>query len=549
MKTTLFFLVMSSALLTPTMSASRAAASFDVVVYGGTSAGVVAAVQAARMGKSVALVEPGRHLGGMSVEGLGGSDIDNHREFQNSPAVGGLALEFYRRVSRRYGRLEKFDAMLRQGAKDASLWRFEAHVAEAVFNDLAREAGVRVFLGHRLKEKGGVAKGARAKRITAIRCENGATIRGRVFIDATYEGDLLAFAGVSTVIGREANAKYGETKNGIRGENTYRQFEVRVDPYRTPGDPASGVIATIQDEPLGAPGAGDHRIQAYCFRMCLTKDPANRIPFTKPDDYDPDNYEIYRRYARAGGKLWKPNANLPNGKTDQGSWHDLSANLYGMNHDYPGGSYVTRERVYREHLTFTQGLCWFLANDAGVPEDVRREWSQWGVTRDEFRDNGGWPRQFYVRDARRMVSDYAITEHHTRRANQTPVDDPVAVAFWPPDTHHVRRIVRDGAAYNEGFVFGGDDWAPFGVSYRSLTPRAAECTNLLTPTCLSSSHVAYGAVRLEWTFMALGQAAATAACLALENNSPVQRVDYAKLRARLLTDKQILELRTPGVGQ
>jgi hypothetical protein len=521
--------------------------SADVIVYGGTSAGVIAAVQAARMGRSVILLEPGRHLGGMSVEGLGGSDIDNHREFQNSPAVGGLALEFYRRVSRHYGRLDRFDAMLSRRAKEPALWRFEPHVAEAVFNELVKEAGVRVFLNHRLRERGGVTQDAKAKRITAIRCENGAEFRGRMFIDATYEGDLLAFAGVSTAVGREANATYGETKNGIRGENTYRQFEVRVDPYRVPGDPASGVIATIQDEPLGTPGAGDHRIQAYCFRLCLTKNPANRVPFTKPANYDPAQYEIYRRYAKAGGKLWRPNATLPNGKTDQGSWHDLSANLYGMNHDYPGGSYAVRERIYREHLTFTQGLCWFLATDPDVPEDVRREWSQWGVTKDEFTDHGGWPRQFYVREARRLVGDYVITEHHTRRTKQTPVDDPVAVAFWPPDTHHVRRIVRatlaGAAAYNEGFVFGGDDWAAFGVSYRSLTPRAAECENLLTPTCLSASHVAYGAVRLEWTFMALGQAAATAACLAVEDNSPVQRVSYAKLRARLLADGQILSLR------
>jgi FAD-dependent oxidoreductase family protein len=519
---------------------SAKAISADVVVYGGTSAGVIAAVQVARMGKSVALIEPGRHIGGMSVEGLGGSDIDNHREFQNSSAVGGLALEFYRRVSRHYGRLEKFDRTVAARAKDPSIWRFESSVAEAVFNELVREHGVRVFLNHRLSEIKGVEKDTKTNRVVAIRCENGAEFRSSMFIDATYEGDLLAFAGVGTAIGREANSKYGEIKNGIRAENTYRQFEVRVDPYRIPGDPRSGLIPTIQDEPLGTPGEGDQRIQAYCFRLCLTKIPANRIPFSKPDNFDPEQYEIYRRYAKAGGNLWKPSASLPNGKTDQGSWHDLSANLYGMNHAYPGGSYATRERIYRQHLTFTQGLCWFLANDPDLPEDVRREWAQWGLCKDEFQDNGGWPRRFYVRDARRMVSDYVITEHHTRKTNQLAVPDPVAVAFWPPDTHHVRRIVRDGAAYNEGFVFGGDDWAPFGVSYRALVPRASECSNLLAPTSLSSSHVGYGAIRLEWTYMALGQSAATAACLAIDDKVPVQQVKYAKLRARLLADKQVL---------
>lgn len=429
--------------------------------------------------------------------------------------------------------------MLVQRRKEPLLWRFEPHVAEAVFGELVKEHGVRVFFNHRLAEKGGVEKDAKAKRITALRCENGAEFRGRVFLDATYEGDLLAFAGVSMIIGREANAKYGETKNGIRGENNYRQMAVRVDPYRVPGDSQSGVIPTVQDEPLGTPGAGDHRIQAYCFRMCLTKDPAKRIPFIKPNGYDSTQYEIYRRYVKAGGKLWKPVANLPESKTDMGSWHDLSANLYGMNHDYPGGSYSTRARICREHLTFTQGLCWFLANDPEVPEDLRREWSQWGTSKDEFRDNAGWPRQFYVRDARRMVSDYVITEHHTSKSNQTSVPDPVGLAYWPPDTHHVRRIVGDGAAYNEGFVFGGDDWAPFGISYRALIPRASECVNLLTPTCPSSSHVAYGAIRLEWTFMALGQAAATAACLAIDEGVAVQQLDYRKLRARLVADKQV----------
>jgi hypothetical protein len=213
-----------------------------------------------------------------------------------------------------------------------------------------------------------------------------------------------------------------------------------------------------------------------------------------------------------------------------------------MNHAYPGGDYATRERVYREHLTFTQGLCWFLANDTALPESLRSVWGRWGVCKDEFTDNNGWPRQFYVRDARRMVSDYVITEHHTRRLSPTPVSDPVAVAYWPPDTHHVRRIVRDGAAYNEGFVFGGNDWGPFGISYRALTPKSSECTNLLTPTCPSSSHVAYGAIRIEWTFMALGQACGAAAALAVENAVPVQKVPYTRLRDVLTAAGQIVEI-------
>ena len=509
------------------------------MIYGGTSAGVMAAVQVARMGLRALIVEPGYHLGGMCVEGLGSSDIDNHPEFQNSPAVGGLALEYYRRISERYHRREAFEEMLAARRKVPELWRFEPHVAEEVFNSLVREHGVMVILGKRLDQEHGARLDANG-RISALRCEDGTQVPGTVFIDATYEGDLLAAAGVSTTIGREPNRLYGETLNGIRGENTYRQFEVRVDPYCTPGDPQSGVIPTIQDEPLGTPGEGDHRVQAYCFRLCLTRDPANMIPFSRPPGYDPWQYEIYRRYAEACGHLWIPAANIPHGKTDLGSWHALSANLYGMNHAYPGGSYEVRERVLREHLLFTQGLCWFLANDPRVPREIREEWSQWGLAKDEFVDNHGWPRRFYVREARRMVSDYVITEHHT--SGRASVPDPAAVAYWPPDMHATRRIVRDGAAYNEGFVFGERKWGPFGISYRALVPRSEECGNLITPTTLSASHVGYGAVRLEWTFMALAQAAATAAVIAIEDAVSLQEVSYPKLRARLLADGQVLEL-------
>lgn len=532
----------------PTLPASEYSA--PVVIYGGTSAGVMAALQAAKQDQDVILIEPGQHYGGMSVEGLGGSDIDNHGPFQNSPAVGGLALEFYRRVAEHYGNSDKFEAILISGGKQPALWRFEPHVAEKIFAAwLAEYPRIKLLRGTRLIEGKGVSffhVPNMEKRIAYIRCESPSEkelrIGGQVFIDATYEGDLLHAAGISTIIGREPNSKYNETKNGIREKTTHAQFTVKVDPYKTPGDPSSGVIRTIQDEPLGTPGDGDKRLQAYCFRMCLTKDPKNRIPFAKPTNFDEENYEIYKRYVKAGGKLWKPGGSIPNGKTDQGSWHDVSANLYGMNIEYPGGDYTTRKRVYDEHLSFTQGLCWFLANDPSMPEDIRTAWSTWGVCKDEFQDNGGWPRAFYVRDARRMVSDYVITEHHTRKENQTPVADPVAVAYWPPDTHHVRRIVRDGAAYNEGFVFGGNDWAPFGVAYRSLVPKKSECTNLITATCPSSSHVAYGAIRLEWTFMALGQAVGSAAVEAVKNKSSVQEVKYDNLRKQLLADMQVVEL-------
>ncbi len=519
---------------------SRLVVETDICVYGGTSAGVMAAIQAATMGKTVALVEPSEHLGGMSTEGLGGTDVNNHRGFKNDTAVGGLALEFYRRVAHHYN-ITDFNAQ----KQHTVTWRFEPHVAERILNDwVASYDRIQVHTGVRLsKEADALEK--EGTKIAELRAEDGTTFRAKVFIDATYEGDLLAKAGVTTIIGREPNARYDETKNGIRGENTYRQFEVAVDPYRQPGDSSSGLIATIQDEPLGTPGAGDHRLQAYCYRMCLTQDTTNQRPFTRPAQYDRAQYEIYLRYLDAGGELYQPRVSIPNGKTDLGAWHDLSHNLYGMNHAYPGGSYAVRDSIVQQHRNFTQGLFYFLANDSAVARrdpELQRAWQSWGLAADEFVDNGGWPRQLYVRDARRMVSDYVITEHHTRGEGATEVPDPVGVAYWPPDTHHVRRIVQRGKAYNEGFVFGGDDWVPFGISYRSLVPKAEECTNLITPTCLSSSHVAYGAVRLEWTFMVLGQSAATAAALAIDQGVAVQAVPYQVLERHLQEDGQILSV-------
>ncbi|MCA0230376.1 MAG: FAD-dependent oxidoreductase [Bacteroidetes bacterium] len=518
--------------------------SYDVVIYGGTAAGVTAAIQLAKMGKSVALLEPTKYIGGMSVEGLGGTDIDNHKDFQNSPAVGGLALEFYRRIAKAYGREEAFENALKNKIKNTNLWRFESKVAEKVFNDWIKEHKIEVFLGRRLAETP-QAVSKKTTAITEIRTEKGEVFKGKFFVDATIEGDLLARAGVSTTVGREANSVYHETRNGIRAETDHAQFLVKVNPYKNPNDPNSGLIPTIQNEPLGTPSAGDKRLQAFCFRMCLTKNPDNQIPFTKPKSYDRGQYEIYLRYIKAGGKLYRPGAGLPNGKTDLGAWHDLSHNLYGMNMDYPEGSYAVRERILEEHKTFTQGLFYFLANDPEVGQldfDLQKEWASWGLAKDEFTDNGGWPRMFYVRDARRMVSDYVITEHHVKKQNPTPVSDPIGMAYWPTDVHSVRRIVKDGYAYNEGFVFGGDYWQPLPISYRSLVPKASQCTNLITPTCPSSSHIAYGAIRLEWTFMILGQSAGTAVALALDNKTTIQKVNYGQLKAKLLEDKQVLAL-------
>lgn len=515
----------------------------DVCIYGGTSAGAVAAVQVAKMGKSVVLVEAGQHIGGMSVEGLGGTDIDNHAGFQNSPAVGGLALEFYRRIAASYGRQDAFEQMLRAREKKTGLWRFEPHVAETVFDGWMKESGVRVLKGHRLAEKDGVRK--EVARIVNIQCENGAEISAKVFIDATYEGDLMDFAGVSFVVGREGNAKYNETKNGILTDTKHGQLDRRIDPYKTPGDAKSGVLFGVQDEPLGEQGAPDDAIQGYAFRLCLTKDPANRISITKPDNYDPAHYELQRRYLAAGGGIPGPSPSVPNGKTDPGSWHSLAGNFTGWNHHYPTASYAEREEMVKASRDYIQGVYWFMVNDPAVPERIRKLWEGWGLCRDEFTDNGGWPRIFYVRNGRRMVSDFVLTEAHVRKENPSPVEDSVGLIWWPPDLHHARRLVKDGAVWNEGAVFDASktaDWIPCGIPYRSLVPKATECTNLLTPTCPSSSYVAYGAYRIEFTFMVAGQSVATAAVMALDEGVPVQNINYAKLRERLLKDKQVLSV-------
>lgn len=528
------------------LAVSSFGAESDLCIYGGTSAGVVAAVQGAKMGRSVVIVEPGQHLGGMSVEGLGGTDIDNHKEFQNSPAVGGLALEFYRRVAERYGRAGAFDEMVAKRAKKSGLWSFEPHVAEAVFTEWCRTAGVRVLLGHRLREKDGVTKSG--GRIEALHCENGATVRAKVFLDCTYEGDLLAAAGISFVVGREGNQRYGETKNGMRTDTKHGQFDRAVDPYVVPGDPASGLIPRVEAGVLGKQGDADDSIQGFCFRLCLTRKPENRLPITQPEGYDPAQYELQRRYLAAGGIISPPSASIPQGKTDPGSWHFLAGNLTGENHRYPVATYAEREVMLRKSRDYIQGLYWFMAHDSSVPPAQRAQWESWGLCRDEFTDNGGWPRTFYVRNGRRMVSDFVLTEAHVRKADPQPVADSVGLIWWPPDLHHARRIVKDGRVWNEGAVFDESkdhDWRPCGIPYRALVPKRAECLNLLSPTCPSSSYVAYGAYRIEFTFMVAAQSAATAASLAIERQTPVQEVPYGPLRELLLRDRQVLEV-PPG---
>ena len=515
---------------------------YDVVVYGGTSAGVVAAVQAVRMGKSAVLIEPGRHLGGLTSGGLGLTDSGN------KSVIGGISREFYRRVKKHYDdpaawRQEKPGQFRSYNPRSRDIWRFEPHVAEKVYREMIREAKIPVVFGERLDLKRGVRR--EGTRIVEIAMESGRTFRGKIFIDATYEGDLLPGAGVSTHVGREPNSRHGESLNGVQTRRAVsHQFVRPVDPYVRPGDPSSGVIPRVQAGSPGKEGTGDKRVQAYCFRVCMTDVPENRVPWPKPDGYDENQYELLFRNFEAGDMRlpWKPDM-MPNRKTDTNNKHAFSMDNIGMNYDYPEGDYATRERIIKEHEVYQKGLLWSLANHPRVPEKVRAVFSRWGLAKDEFTDNGNWPHQLYIREARRMVSDYVNTELDCRRLRKTP--ESVGLGSYNMDSHNVQRYVdANGHVRNEGDIQispGG----PYAISYRAIRPKAEECANLLVPVCLSSSHIAFGSIRMEPVFMVLGQSAATAAVHAIEDGVTVQEVDYGKLKRRLLADGQVLEFHAP----
>jgi len=520
--------------------------SFDLVVYGGTSAGVAAAVQASRMGLSVVLVAPERHLGGLSASGLGYTDTGN------KAVIGGLAREFFHRIWEHY---ESHDAWNWQRREDygnqgqgtpavdgeqRTMWIFEPHVAEKVFEELIAEHRIDVRRDEWLDRGHGVVlQDARIRSITTV---SGSTFAGSAFIDATYEGDLMAAAGVSYRVGREGTAEFGEQWAGVQKDARHHRhhFPDGVDPYRFPGDPSSGLLPRISSELPGANGQGDHRVQAYGFRMCLTKVPENRLPFAKPDDYDPRQYELLLRVLDTGWReTFRKFDPIPNAKVDANNHGPFSTDNIGMNYAYPEGSYEEREQIVREHASYQQGLLYFLANDPRVPGDVRHECAQWGLAGDEFTDNENWPHQIYVREARRLDGAFVMTEHECLAKREVP--EPVGMGSYVMDSHNVQRYVTDmGFVQNEGDI-GVKPLRPYGIAYGSLTPQREEVQNLLVPVCVSSSHIAYGSIRMEPVFMILGQTAATATAIAIQREIPVQDIDYTELRARLVQDGQILE--------
>jgi hypothetical protein len=522
---------------------------YDVVIYGGTSAAVTAAVQAKRMGKTVVVVSPDQHLGGLSSGGLGFTDTGD------KSVIGGVSREFYQRVWAQYDKPEAWKWQKREeygnkgqgtpamdGAQ-RTMWIFEPHVAERVFEDLIREHGIEVHRGEWLNRTGGVRKtGVRVVSITML---SKRTYAGRMFVDATYEGDLMAAAGVAYAVGREAQSAYGEKWNGIQTGVLHHRHHFgvlsgKISPYVVPGDPKSGLLPRISAEPPGVFGEADKRIQAYCYRLCLTDHPDNRLPFPKPDGYDPRQYELLLRIFEAGWReTFQKFDPIPNRKTDTNNHGPFSTDNIGFSYDYPEASYERRREILKEHETYQKGWLYFIANDPRVPKEVQNEMRRWGLAKDEFAGSGGWPHQIYVREARRMLGTFVMTEQELLKQRPTP--DPAGMGSYTIDSHNVQRYVTpDGSVQNEGDI-GVSTNGPYSIAYGAMVPRRGQADNLLVPVAVSSSHIAFGSIRMEPVFMVLGQSAATAAALAIDGGTSVQDVPYARLRERLIKDGQILE--------
>jgi hypothetical protein len=529
---------------------SHAAGEFDIVVYGGTSAGVIAAVQAKKMGKTVVLVCPEKHLGGLSSGGLGFTDTGD------KSVIGGLSREFYHRVWVHYQnaaawKWEKRESFGNRGqgtpaidGDKRTMWVFEPHVAERIFEDFVREHQLDVRREEWLDREKGVhlVQG----RIASITTLKGVTYVGRMFIDATYEGDLMAAAGVKYAVGREAKSVYGEEWNGVQTgvlhhRHHFGVLKEPVSPYIIPGHPESGVLPRISTAPPGEYGAGDSKVQAYCYRLCLTQHPENRLPFPKPDSYDPTEFELLRRIFEVG---WRETFDkfdaIPNRKTDVNNHGPMSMDNIGFSYDYPEASYERRREILKEHADYQKGWLYFIANDPQVPQEVREQMRTWGLSKDEFVDNDNWPYQIYVREARRMVGVFVMTENELLKKRPTP--NSVGMGSYTIDSHNVQRyITAQGYVQNEGDI-GVATRGPYEISYGALVPRKEQCENLLVPVCVSSSHIAFGSIRMEPVFMILAQSAATAASLALDGGLAVQDVPYERLRERLLMDGQVLHM-------
>jgi hypothetical protein len=518
----------------------------EVIVYGGTSAAISTAVQLAKMQKSVIVVSPDVHLGGLTSGGLGWTDTGNKE------VIGGLSREFYHRVYQYYQKDESWKWQERsdygnrgQGtpAMDGAqrtMWIFEPHIAEQVFEDFIDDYQIRIFRDEWLdRSSTGIVMDN--NEIKSIKTLSGKIFEGKIFIDATYEGDLMALANIDYHVGREPNSTYGEEWNGVQVGVLHHahHFKSDVDPYIVPGDPDSGVLPKISTEDPGVKGEGDHRVQAYCFRMCLSNHPDNRVPFPKPANYDPFQYELLARAFESGWReVFHKFDPIPNRKTDTNNHGPFSTDNIGMNYDYPGATYQRRKEIIKEHEDYQKGLMYFLANDEKVPDEIRERMSQWGLAADEFVDNGNWPHQIYVREARRMIGEFVMTENEI--LGKAPVHRSIGMGSYTMDSHNVQRYIKsDGYVQNEGDI-GVHPKEPYKIDLGSLLPKQEQCNNLVVPVCVSSSHIAFGSIRMEPVFMILGQSAGTVAGMALEKGIKVHELKYEDLRDVLLKDGQVL---------
>lgn len=489
---------------------------YQVVVYGATASGAIAAIAAAKDGLRVALVEPGGHIGGMVSGGLGATDVTN------KSTIGGMSRQFFVRVGHEYGK--------------GISWQFEPHIAEKVLRQWLEEAGVKVFLGSRLNR---VQKDN--LKLTAIEMENRLSFSADVFIDASYEGDLLAKDGVSYTVGREAKSTFGESLAGTQQVSPRHQFDVPVSPY----DASGKLLPLVTGDSAGAAGMEDRKVQAYTYRLCMTKDKGNQVPFNKPPGYSPDHYELLRRYLMLErGSLSLDSlmdlVPIPNGKTDTNSRGPISTDLIGGSWSYPEADYAERDLIKEAHKNYIQGFLYFLANDPSVPEKLQSETKKWGLAKDEFTDNDNWPYQLYIREARRMIGSYIITQADLQ-TNRTKADA-IGLGSYNSDSHHVQRLATpQGTTVDEGNI--EVPLEPYEIPYRGIIPKANECTNLLVPVCLSASHVAYSSLRMEPQYMIMGQSAAEAAYLSIKRATPVQQVNVAELQDRLRARGQVITLR------
>ena len=509
----------------------------DLVIYGGTPAGLSAGIVAAREGISVVIIEPTRWIGGLVTGGLSKTDVGK------AETVGGFAREYFVRAANK--------------EPDTPMWFAEPHVNMATFETMLGEAGVKVVTAQVLKS---VTKDG--ARITSLTTADGTIYKGKVFIDASYEGDLMAAAKVSYFVGRESRAKYGEPLAGYHPMPIRpRSDEVMASDCRDIGGSGPGyihgtpasisgldengkAIFGVYPEPKLAAGSADKRTQSYNFRLCVTRRPDIKVPFSKPERYDPARYELLLRLIKAFpevrfGRLFHL-GQIANGKFDFNAQGLFSTDYPGANTDYPDGNFATRERIWQDHVGFIQGMLWFLGHDQRVPESLREQTNSWGLCKDEFTDNDNWPYALYIREGRRMIGEHVMTQSDLQ--NDIFKDDSVGMGSFVIDCHIVQRILaEDGTVRDEG-SFQDEPVVPYQIAYRSLTPKRAECENLLVPVCLSASHIACCSLRMEPVYMTMGHASGLAAVLAIKGNSAVQSIDVTVLKQRLLDQKAVLEI-------